>query len=196
MSRKSLVGWLLTLFSFMLTVPTFGQRPPIHLNAGLQAQLVSAGRDKTFHYLTVSMTLANTGKNTIYLLFLPGSSSSGSKAQDNAGSTFYYQSASGIAICRNTDTPTCIGVPAVIQGVTPPLQSWMELDPNTSPITLNFQLYTLQESHGPLASFSCTLAARVVSDPSRDDTLTEKQKRDRIHLMNLSFPPTPVTQQE
>jgi hypothetical protein len=196
MRYKTVIAEMLASLSFIWVVPTFGQSQAIHLNGGIQAQLVSVGRDKTFHYLTVSMTLANTGKNTIYLLLLPGVPSTGPKAQDNAGSTFVYRSASGIAICPSYDTTWCIGVPTVIQGGTPPLQSWMELDPNTSPVTLNFQLSTNQDSQGPLASFSCTFASRVVSDPRREDTLTEKQKRDRIHLMNLSFPPTPVTQEQ
>jgi hypothetical protein len=52
------------------------------------------------------------------------------------------------------------------------------------------------ESHGPLVSFACTFAYRVVTDARRDDTLTETEKRERIHLMNLSFPPTAITQQE
>lgn len=72
----------------------------------------------------------------------------------------------------------------------------MELDPDTSPATLNFNLNSNQESHGPLASFSCTFAYRVVSDPMRDDTLTDKQKRQQIHLMNFSSPLTHVTQEE
>ncbi len=186
---------LTALLSLTKASKTQAQGQPINLNGGLQAQVVSAGRDKTFKNLTASMTLTNKGKNTVYVLLLTGSGYP--KAIDNTGTTFLYGSVGGIPVCPSTVEPQCIGVPDVING-TPPLQNWLELDPGTSPATLNFQLFIpyAYESHGSLASLSCTLAYRTVSDPTRDDALTDKQKRQQIHLMNLSFPMTPVFQQE
>ena len=195
MSYKATIAILTSLvLSFTKASATEVQSAPINLNGGLQAQVLSVGRDKTLHHLTASMTLQNKGKNTIYLLLLfgPGNPS----ADDNTGAGFNYQGSSGVPVCPAFGSiPSCIGVPDIIRGQTPPLQSWMEIDPDTS-AALNFQLYTGQESHGPLASFSCTFAYRVVSDPVRDDTLTEEQKRQRIHVMNLSFPSTTISQEQ
>jgi hypothetical protein len=73
MHHKSLVGVLLASFSFMRALPAQAQSQSIHLNEGLQAQIVSVGRDRTFHNLTLAMTLTNKGKNTIYLLLLNSS---------------------------------------------------------------------------------------------------------------------------
>lgn len=178
------------LLNLLLTAPVQAQIRK--LNGGLEAQIASIGRDKSFHSLTVSMTLANKGNNTIYLLLFAGYNSP--KATDSTGAAFAYRSSSGAPICTLSE-PWCIGVPNVIQTLTPPLQNWLELDPDTSPIALNFQLYSNQESHGHLASFSCTFAYRVVADTGRDETLTERQKRDGIQTMNLSVPPMPVAEE-
>jgi hypothetical protein len=187
--RHKAVGMMMsTVFSLILVLPTQAQTEARKLNGGLQAQIVSVGRDKTFSELTVSMTLANTGKTTIYLLLLPGAPSTGPKAT-SGGVTFFYESASGVAICPSFDAATCIGVPNMMGA--PPLQIWTELDPETSPITVNFHLHGW-ESHSHLASFSGTFAYRVVSNPGIDGTLTETQKRKQIQTMNLSFPPTQV----
>lgn len=196
MSGKTIVTLLSLLPLLLRPSSTHAQSDIINLNAGLQAQVLAVGRDKTFHYLTVSMILVSKGPNTIYLMLLESSGSP--SAVDNAGATFSFESVSGVPICPvKNDTPTCIGVPNIIQDKTPPLQNWMELDPNTSPVTLNVTLFipTAQESHGRLVSFSCTFASRVVSDPRQDDTLSETQKRRTIHVINLSFPPMPVTQE-
>jgi hypothetical protein len=189
------VATLLAAFLFMQALPTQAQSPPKKFNGGLQAQIVSVGRDKTFNHLTVSITLANQGKNTIYLLLVRGTGTP--KAVDNMGADFGYESSSGIAVCPLFEaTPWCIGKPDIKNGQTPPLQAWTALDPDTSPITLNFALFVNRESHGHLASFSCTLASRVVSDPARDDTLTDSERREHIHMINISLPPTPVNQEQ
>jgi hypothetical protein len=175
MQHKSIVTVLLASLSLIRALPTQAQSQPEKFNGGLEAQIVSVGRDKTFHRLTVSITLMNKGKNTIYVLLLPYDSPP--KAVDNTGAAFAWPSASGVPSCLAHDSQ-CIGVPNIIQYYTPPLQSWMELDPDTSPATLNFQLSDNDESHGLLASFSCVFAYRVVRDPRRDDMLTERQKRE------------------
>jgi hypothetical protein len=193
--RYTAVAATMLVCSLVQVLPTRAQTKSIKLNGGLEAQVASIGRDKTFHELTVSITLANRGKNTIYLLLLPGVPSTGPKAQD-AGITFFYMGSSGVAICGSSSTAACIGIPRIVDTETPPLQSWTELDPDTSAVTVNFQLGTSHESHGHLASFSCAFAYRAVSDPKMDDTLTETQKRERIQTMNLSLPPTPVVQEE
>jgi hypothetical protein len=197
MHYKSVIAMLLVSFLVLRASTIRAQSQPINLNGGLQAQVGTVGRDKTFHALTVSMTLMNKGKNTIYLLLLTGHGYP--NAVDNSGAAFAYETAGGVAVCPLLNaTPQCIGVPDIIQGQTPPLQAWMELDPDSSPVSLNFQLYlaTVQESHGSLASFSCIFAYRAVSDPVRDGGLTESQKRQQINLVNLSFPSTPVTQEQ
>lgn len=183
----------------LLLIPssaTQTQAQPIKLASGglIQPQVLSIGRDKTFRNLTVTMTIENKGKNTIYVLLIPADFMS-PKAVDNTGANFRFVSGSGIAICPDSVTRRCIGEP-VNPSITPPLQSWTELDPD-NPITLNFALTTTtsEESHGPLVSFSSLLAYRVVSDPVQDDLLSDTQKRQQIHTRSFGTPMTHVTQQ-
>jgi len=188
MCRGSMVI-ILVCALFLPTASTAGAAPQtIDLNAGLQGRIISIGRSPSNpRYVSVSLSLANTGKNTFYLLLTGDSTSVG---VDNTGGSYAYTQISGIARCPASSVRVCIGVPAVTQGSTPRLEEWTELDPNTSPITVNFQLITLNNDPGPLLSLSGTLAYRTVANPMEDDTLSDAQKRG----LNFSFPPMPVAQ--
>ena len=93
-----------------------------------------------------------------------------------------------MAVCQDSVTSRCIGVPDVVPNITPPLQAWTELDPGDGPVTLTFDLTpTTQESLGPLASFVSILAYRLVTDPRRDGDLSDKEKRQQIHTRLMIF---------
>jgi hypothetical protein len=161
--------------------------PTIKLNAGLEAQIASLGRVKTGNYVTVALTIVNKGSSTIHMMLV----GSPPAAVDNTGTQYTYNNSSGISRCSNWNViDQCIGVPNVT-GLTLSLQAYTQLDPG-SQLTANFELFG-HESDGPLASFAATIAYRLVGDPLRDDTLTEAQKRKQIRVMNLSFPPSPLT---
>lgn len=184
MSYKLIIALFFVTLFLMQGPPISAQSQPLMLNGGLQGQILSIGRDRTFRNLTVATTLTNRGKNIIYLLLLSGPHNQ-ITAQDNAGAAFVYQSSSGgVPVCPSFDMPTCIGVPNIVQGETPPLQAWLRIDPDTSPVMLDFHLFAVtQESHGPLASFACTFAYRQVSDPGQDRILPERIKRQLINIM-------------
>src|SRR5215469_4757308 len=107
MHQKAMAAMSLASLSLAFTSPAGAQTQPINLNAGLQAQVLLVGRDKNFSSLTLSMTLINKGKNTVYLLFLRASGDP--HAVDNTGASFYYQDSSGVPVCPSQNTPECIG---------------------------------------------------------------------------------------
>jgi hypothetical protein len=71
MHYNAVVARLLASLPLMCTFPAQAGSPPINVGGGLQARVVSIGRDKTFRNLTVTMTLENKGNNIIYLLLIP-----------------------------------------------------------------------------------------------------------------------------
>jgi hypothetical protein len=187
MHYNAVVARLLASLPLMCTFPAQAGSPPINVGGGLQARVVSIGRDKTWN-LTVTMTLENKGNNIIYLLLIPEGYRS-PRAVDNTGVDFRNVSGSGMAVCQDSVTSRCIGVPDVVPNITPPLQAWTELDPGDGPVTLTFDLTpTTQESLGPLASFASILAYRLVTDPRRDGDLSDKEKRQQIHTRIMMFP--------
>lgn len=195
MYYNAVVAMFVALLSLMCAFSAHAGSALINVGGGLQARVVSIGRDKSFRNLTVTMTLENKGKDVIYLLLIPEGYRS-PRAVDNTGVDFRYVNGSGIAACEYSVTSQCIGVPDVVPNITPPLQAWTELDPGDGPVTLNFDLTsTSQESHGPMASFSSLVAYRLVSDPSRDNDLSDKEKRQQIHTRNLSSQLTLINQE-
>jgi hypothetical protein len=188
MHYNAVVARLLASLPLMCTFPAQAGSPPINVGGVLQARVVSIGRDKTYRNLTVTMTLENKGNNIIYLLLIPPVGYRSPRAVDNTGVDFRYVSGSGMAVCQDSVTSRCIGVPDVVPNITPPLQAWTELDPGDGPVTLTFDLTaTTQESHGPMGLFASILAYRLVTDPRRDGDLSDKEKRQQIHTRLMIF---------
>ncbi|HSZ74005.1 MAG TPA: hypothetical protein VK779_04230 [Rhizomicrobium sp.] len=164
--------------------------PVVQLNDGLEARLNYIGRSPEQSVLSVSMTLTNKGRSIVYLL-LAGDPPA---ATDNAGGMYRLNGGAGIAECPQMTSnwiPDCIGT-KTIDSNTAPLNVYEQFNPGKS-VTLNFELRG-SASKGPLASFSALFAYRSVTDPTRDATLTDEQKRKQIQMLNVSFPPTEVTE--
>src|ERR1700730_988651 len=109
MHYNAVVARLLASLPLMCTFPAQAGSPPINVGGGLQARVVSIGRDKTWN-LTVTLTLENKGNNIIYLLLIPEGYRS-PRAVDNTGVDFRNVSGSGMAVCQDSVTSRCIGVP-------------------------------------------------------------------------------------
>jgi hypothetical protein len=156
--------------------------PAIKLNGGLEGEIVTVGRSKDRHELSVSMTLSNKGKNAIQLLLL-----STSFATDSTGASFSGDpgNTKGITLCNISPSTECIKMS--------PIQTYTQIDPDTS-ITANFKLHSYENSTGPLASFSANVAYRIIDNPVAENGLTEDQQRKQVHVMSWSFPPTPVVE--
>jgi len=159
------------------------------LSAGLEADILTLGRSADHEFLTISMKISNTGKNTVYLMLVGKEA-----AADNKGAVFDGRyTLSGLAQCdyNNSQPGGCVGIPRVTTD-TQPLQAYTEIEPDRE-IIVNFRLRSQSgPSDGPLISFSAKVAYRAVSDPQRDATLPEGEKQKQVRLMTLSFPPRTV----
>jgi hypothetical protein len=162
------------------------ENPVVKLNGGLEAQILSVGRNANHNQLTAAMKIVNKGKNTIFLLLVGNPLA---MAVDNTGATSSWCQANGIASCRS-DFRECAGVPKEVENSTPSLQSYTQIDPEAE-ITVTFAFGT-SDSKGPLASVSANMAYRLVSDLSKEPGLSDKEKRQQIRGMSLSFPPASV----
>ncbi|HEV8413050.1 MAG TPA: hypothetical protein VGQ49_05620 [Bryobacteraceae bacterium] len=177
---------LLTLS--LISVSAHGQSRIVKLNGGLEAEILTLGRDTLGYNLTTSLRISNKGKSTAYLLLIGNP-----VATDNTGGVFNnVDNLSGIASCRNVDYGLCIGAPKVVEGLTVPLQGYTQIDPDVE-ITINLRLNG-SGSKGPLVSLSANVAYRLVSDSLKDETLSDLDKRKQLKLMSLSFPATSVTE--
>ena len=171
------------------SVAASNEAPTLKLNGGLEAQLISIGRNKEHNTVTIAAMIKNNGINTAYLM-LAGAPP---MATDNTGTKYSSRSFGGVTACPSLDngyTELCIGVTKTQENITPPLQSFTQIDPKTE-LMVNFELVG-NSGNGPLMTFAATFMSRFVSDPVKDSTLSEKEKRQQIHLMNLSFTPAPV----
>ncbi len=166
------------------------QPAPVKLSAGLEAEILALGRSTDREYLTLSIKISNTGKNTVYLMLVGKEA-----AADNRGSVYDGRyTISGIAQCdyNNSQPGECVGIPRVSPG-TQPLQAYTEIERERD-IVVNFRLRSSGGSNdGPLVSFSAKVAYRAVADPLKDATLSEAEKQKQVRLMTLSFPPRTVT---
>jgi hypothetical protein len=195
MALKVLVG-LFVASIWMLFGADQGadQGDTVKLNGGLEATILQVGRSKDHKYVTVSLRIANKGTSTAYLLLVDRP-----LATDNTGAAFdQKQNVSGIADCNNypaSGWPNagCLGIPQK-NNTTVPLQSFTTIEPNTGPISVSFRLSSFGPGDGPLISFSANIYLRLVSDPLKDDTLSDAQKYGQFRLMTLSFPPRRVTE--
>lgn len=187
MNSKALSVFFLALLPAGLAI---AQQSTVKLNGGLEAEIVSLGRSDDHQYLTISMRIANKGRDTAYLLLIGKEA-----AIDNKGTVFNWRySLSGIADCgiNNSQPSGCAGIPRPNNDTMSP-QGYTEIDPDRE-IVVNFRLRGDggAAGNGSTVSFSATLAARFVSDPAKDAALSDAEKLKQVRLMTLSFPPRAV----
>jgi hypothetical protein len=177
--------------SVYLLAPTFlVAQTPLKLNGGLEAEVLSLGRSADHQFVTISMRISNTGKNTAHLLLVGKEA-----ATDNKGGVYNWRySISGLAECgsNNSQPMVCAGIPRVTND-TVPSQGYTQIDPDKN-IVVNFRLRgdSGAASDGSTISFSANVAYRV-SDPVKDDAMSEADKQKQVRMMTLSFPPRVVT---
>lgn len=196
-----LMTFLTSCFCFA-ALPAIAEEPRtassvrIKLNAGLEAELVSVGRQKGGYYITVAMRLSNGGPAPVQIA-LVGPTPMGT---DDAGTSYTMPIGrfSGAAMCRE------LGVSYVAACLTGeqigghsfaiPMQAFTQLDPGTT-ATLSFELNG-REGTGRQFSFSSVFAYRVVPDALADETTQEAVRRKQFKTMSISFPPYPITDQK
>ena len=82
----------------LLTAVTVAQEQSVKLNGGLVAEILSLGRSADQQFLTISMRIANKGKDTAYLMLVGKEI-----ATDNKGGVFDWRyNISGIADAAST----------------------------------------------------------------------------------------------
>jgi hypothetical protein len=153
------------------------------LNGGLQAEMLSLGRDAGGRNLTATVKVSNTGQDTAFVLFLDQPS-----AVDDAGVQFTFQELKGAAYCDVTPGRKCIGLPEVVANLVFPLQGYTEIDAGRSIIVhLKLALFHGLVSKGDHMSFTSEMAYRLVANMRDDAELSDKQKLKQVRLGNLSF---------
>jgi hypothetical protein len=171
----------------------------IKLNGGLEATILSLGRNKRNSDLTVSVRIRNMGKNIAYLAGVLQQSG----AVDNTGVHFQGYRMWGVANCNaNSSNPAsiCLGI-GNENCCKIPIQSFTRLDPSPQSssmadgIVINF-VFTSNGAHsdGPFVSMSMNLLCRFVQDADVDQTLSENDQYRQFRLMTLSFPAQLVTE--
>lgn len=162
----------------------------VQLNGGLQAQILSLGRDSSTPrpVLTAAIKISNTGQNHAFVM-LYGEPS----AIDDAGGKFEPApgAVSGIAYCGVVPAGLCVGMPRPDDHLYP-LEGYTEIDPGKS-ITMHLTLFS-QASKGDRVSISASMAYRLVSDPVKDADLSDKEKLKLLKRGTLSFEPLKVTE--
>jgi len=160
--------------------------PTVDLNGGLQAQILTLGRNDAPHpALTATVKITNTGKDHAFLLLLGLPS-----AVDDAGGRFDNVGAvTGIANCavQSNLTRQCVKVDDAYFF---PFQNYTEIDPGKS-ITVHFSMSSTMGSKGGKVSLSAEMAYRFVKEPDleKDPDVPDKQKARAVRFGNLSFEP-------
>jgi TolB-like protein len=162
-------------------VPSASVGRVVNLNGGLQAQLLSLGREGRI--ITTAVKVTNTGQSSVFLI-LRGYASAiddggvkfeGSSGDAVSGVTWCYQP---LATCLN---PTFL-----------PLQNYTEIDPGRS-ITVHLKLAAPSPtSKGKTISISAEIAYRLVNDLNKDGDVSDAQKVKQVRTGNMSFEPAPV----
>ena len=106
--------------------PAAGTGKVVTLNGGLQAQMLSLGRDSSGGrpVVTAAVQITNAGKNYVRLMFYDAPS-----AIDDTGVKFdgdVSGGVSGAAWCRIRPAERCIGIPEAVSAF--PLQGYTEID--------------------------------------------------------------------
>ena len=164
-----------------------GAPPVVKLTAGLEASIGVVGRNKGGDQVSVSLQLANRGKEAVQLLLVGPAPF----AADNAGSTYEFVNYSGATRCSAVDAyqaGACIGRPK--NDYTAPLEQWTQIDPGTV-TTLTFGLGGTK-SKGSELGFAATFAYRLVANPATDSKRPEDERRAEIRTLSISFPAFPI----
>ena len=152
----------------------------IKLNGGMEARINWVGRNSTKESITISLVLSNKGASTIYLAHVGPAS-----AQDNAGNNYDCRLESGLHDDRNFFHDNKVR--------TESLRPMTKIEPETDS-AIGFTCKG--KGKGPVMSFSTSFACRNVSDPIKDETVSEEQKTKGAYRMNFSFSSVSVTDAE
>lgn len=179
--------WVVIELAAVCVTPALAAGQRIKLNGGLEAEIVTIGRNRSHNEVTIALNISNPGQDIAYLVL---SLDPPVAAISNTGGSYILLRVSGITQCGSSPIAACTGTGPYNPGAALPLQSWTEIDPGTN-ITVNFDLTGMPDT-GPLVSFSATTAYRTVHSEMQGETLSDSQKRQSIRVMTLSFPPTAV----
>lgn len=176
----------------LLTAAAACQSTTVELNGGLQAQIISMGRDRGS--LTVAVKITNTGKDHAFMLLFGEPS-----AFDDAGGRFsIVRGVTGVAYCPGpqTNPPStrlCVGLPRV-DGNLFPLQGYTEIDPGKSVIA-HFS-FNGGGDKGEHISLSAEMAYRFVkeADLAQDADVPDQRKLKTLRFGTLSFEPVSPAQ--
>lgn len=179
------------------SAPAGAQQPPaapLKLTAGLEASVTIAARQKSGSYISIALQLENKGKATVAIALVGPVP----VAVDNAGSSYMMTAFSGATSCRELAVhylPMCL-LGEEISGYRDPirLQAMTHIDPGTA-VTLTFQLSGRQTT-GTLVSFASVFAYRIITDPLKDETLSDAERRRQLRTLSVSFPMFPITQEK
>jgi hypothetical protein len=157
-----------------------GESKTIKLGNGMEARINWIGRNNDKQTVTIPLVLSNKSRNTIYLTHIGNASS-----QDNLGNSYNCHVESGVFNDPNF----------FINGNISPrdVRQMTKISPETD-VAVGF--VCSGKGNGPVMSFSKLFGCRSVSDPIRDETISEEQKCKSVFKMNLSFPSISVTDAE
>jgi hypothetical protein len=186
MTGKILVSCLL------LVAGAAAQAPTVDLNGGLQARIISLGRDRGV--LSVGVKITNPGKDYAFILLFGEPS-----AFDDAGGRFgIVHAVTGVAYCPGpgTNPPTtrlCVGLPRVDNNLFP-LQGYTVIDPGKS-VNAHFS-FNGGGDKGERISLTVEMAYRFVkeADLAQDVDVPDQRKLKTLRFGTLSFDPTSPAQ--
>lgn len=189
------------LASCLLLVATAAAQEPkatVQLNGGLEAQLLTLGRNSKGPrpVLTAAVKITNKGQDNVFLLLFGPIS-----VVDDAGGRFdSVDDVTGVAYCPGPSTAPpstrlCVGVPRVEDENLFSLQGYTQIEPGKS-IRVNFALRAMGGSTGERVSLSAEMAYRLVkeADLAKDGDVPDKQKLKSIRFSTLSFEPVAVNE--
>jgi hypothetical protein len=177
----------------LLVAGAAAQAPTVELNGGLQARIISLGRDRGT--LSVGVKITNTGKDYAFILLFGEPS-----AFDDAGGRFgIVHAVTGVAYCPGpqTNPPStrlCVGLPRVDDHNLFPLHGYTEIDPGKS-VNAHFS-FNGGGDKGERISFTAEMAYRFVKEAelAQDADVPDQRKLKALRFGTLSFDPTSPAQ--
>ena len=158
------------------------ENPPVDLNGGLQAQIVSVGMNTKWPLhptLTMSIKISNKGKSTAFLL-LYGEPS----MIDDAGGKFDIRSVTGVAYCpgpqSNPQPSALCRRSACTDGNTFSPRGYTQIDPDRS-ITATFFAIGAGNT-GTNLIFSEDIGYRLINDAAKDADSSDAESSSKSSL--------------
>lgn len=173
-------------FVFLFSVTCSAQSRVVRLNGGLQAEVLTLGRNVNHTQVTLSVRILNQSRGTAYLALIGNPT----VTDNEGGSLLAVLKCGGLVQC-----PwglACFGSPRIVEGQTLPIQGFTQIDPGVD-ITATMVMFN-GKVDGPLLTFSGEVAYRIVLDTGRDATLPDSEKYKQFRVMGLTFPSMSVTE--